>query len=71
MSDTPNVTPNVTLETAVPPTQAEMDAALNPDDLSGAQIRALKKLDEKNLDTDDFAEILAAGLAAYHKAADA
>ena len=52
-------------------TQAEMDAALDPDVLSGAQIRALKKLDEKNLDTDDLAEILAAGLAAYQKAANA
>ena len=70
MSDTPNVTANVTLETEALPTQAEMDATLNPDVLSGAQIRALKKLDEKNLDTEDFAEILAAGLAAYQKAAD-
>ena len=29
-------------------TQAEMDAALNPEIFSGAELRALKKLDEKN-----------------------
>ena len=58
-------------ETATPPTQAEMDAALDPEVLSNAQIRALKKLDEKNVDQEDLANALQTALAKYKAAVNA
>lgn len=51
-----------------PPTQAEVDAALDPDVLSGAHIRALKKLDEKNVDMEDLEDIFEGFLTAYEAA---
>lgn len=57
-------------ETGTPPTKAEMDAALNPDVLSGAQIRALKKLDEKNVDTEDLEQAILGALATYEAISD-
>lgn len=54
-----------------PVTQAAMDDALDPDVFSGAELRALKKLDEKNLDSGDFAEMLVVALAAYRQKRDA
>lgn len=58
------------LNAVTPPTQAEMDAALDPDILSGAQIRAIKKLDEKNVDTDDLASAILGALATYEAVSD-
>lgn len=57
-------------ETGIPPSQSEMDAALNPDVLSGAQIRALKKLDEKNVDTEDLEQAILGALATYEAISD-
>lgn len=48
-------------------TQAAMDEALNPDTFSGAEMRALKALDAKNLDTADLASMLQQALAAYQR----
>lgn len=55
-------------ETNTPPTQAEMDDALNPDVFSGSQRKALKKMDEKNVDADDLSEALKGALTAYENA---
>ena len=52
-------------ETAV--TQAEMDAALSPETFSGAERRALRAMDEKNVDHDDLANMLSLALAAYQR----
>ena len=48
-------------------TQAEMDAALNPEIFSGAELRALKKLDEKNVDAADLTAMLEMALIAYQR----
>lgn len=53
-----------------PPTPAEMDAVLDPEILAGAQIKALKKLDEKNVDTDDLATAILGALAKYEAVSD-
>ena len=57
-------------ETGTPPTKAEMDAALNPDVLSGAQIKVLKTLDEKNVDTEDLEQAILGALATYERISD-
>ena len=50
------------------PSKDEVNDLLNPDFMSGRQIAAFKKLDESNLDIEDFAELLQAAMDAYLKA---
>ncbi len=57
-------------ETGIPPSQSEMDAVLDPDVLSGAQIKVLKKLDEKNVDTEDLEQAILGALATYEAISD-
>lgn len=45
-----------------------MEELLNPDNMSGNQREALKRLDDKNVDHADLKEALAGALAAYEKA---
>ncbi len=47
--------------------QSEMDAALNPENFSGAELRALKKLDEKNVDVADLTAMFELALLAYQR----
>lgn len=50
------------------PSQAEVDALLDPETLSGKQIAILRKLDEKNLDQDDLAILMQQMLDSYNAA---
>lgn len=50
------------------PTQADIDEHLDPETMSGAQRRALKAIDEKNLDKNDLATMLEGALDAYNTA---
>ena len=51
-----------------PLTQTEMDAVLNPNDLSGNEIKAMKALDDKNVDELEMEEALRQALIAYESA---
>ena len=51
-----------------PLTQTEMDAVLNPNDLSGNQIKAMKALDDKNIDELEMEAALRQALVAYESA---
>ena len=50
------------------PSQSDIDQHLDPDHMSGSQIKALKAIDEKNLDKDDLAELAKGMLDAYNTA---
>ena len=55
-------------ETGTPPTQTEMDQALNEDVFSGSQRKALKKMAEKNVDADDMAKAFESAMESYTNA---
>lgn len=58
---------NTELDTPAP-SQAEIDALLNPDNMSGKQLEALRKMDEKNVDREDLGVLMAGMLDAYNAA---
>lgn len=51
-----------------PPTQAEIAARLNAEDLSGKHIAILRRMDEKNVDRDDLAALIALFIRVYNDA---
>lgn len=50
------------------PSAEEVEALLNPDFMSGSQIKALKAMDEKNVDREDLAQLLAFFMSSYQSA---
>lgn len=58
----------MTENTINPPSDADIDKLLDPDVMSGRQIEALRKIDEKNVDHSDLKNFLLAFIEGYESA---
>lgn len=53
---------------ALAPSEEEMDVLLDPQNLSGAQIDVLKKMDDKNVDHADIKILVTTFIEAFNRA---